>query len=129
MQDDCNPMCDSRSSDGVCQRAISVAAFHIYFPDPWPKAHHARYRMLTPEFLGDLAAALEPEGRIHIATDSLEYAEEARDAARTVDVLVPMGLAIDIETEPPAEETTVFEERWRSEGREIYGLRYRKETP
>ncbi len=26
-----------------------------------------------------------------------------------------------------AEETTVFEERWRSEGREIYGLRYQKE--
>ena len=105
-----------------------VAAFHVYFPDPWPKAHHARYRLLTPAFLADLAAALEPDGRLHIATDSLEYAEEARDAARTVSVLEPMGLAIDIETEPPAEGvTTVFEERWRAEGREIYGLRYRKE--
>ena len=106
-----------------------MTAFHIYFPDPWPKAHHARFRLLAPEFLADLAAALEPDGRLHIATDSLEYAEETRDAARTVPSLQPMGLAIDIETEPPAEKTTVFEERWRSEGREIYGLRYRRETP
>lgn len=104
-----------------------VTAFHIYFPDPWPKAHHARYRLLGPAFLADVAAALEPEGRLHFATDSLAYAEAVRDAAREVPALLPFERGVAIATSPPAQRTTVFEERWRAEGREIFGMRYRRE--
>ena len=105
-----------------------VTAFHVYFPDPWPKAHHARYRLLGPAFLEDVSAALVPQGRLHIATDSLDYAEEVREAARAVPTLQPLDRGIVIETEPPAEKTTVFEERWRAAGREIFGLRFVRET-
>lgn len=104
-----------------------VAAFHIYFPDPWPKAHHARYRLLGTEFLRDLAMALEPGGCLHFATDALEYAEAVRDAAHDVPSLLPFEKGVAIATSPPAQRTTVFEERWRAEGREIFGMRYRRE--
>src|SRR5215470_14283854 len=38
--------------------AESVAAYHIYFPDPWWKRRHHRRRLLTPAFAGALARTL-----------------------------------------------------------------------
>jgi tRNA (guanine-N7-)-methyltransferase len=47
----------------------SVAAYHIYFPDPWWKRRHHRRRLFTPAFATALAHTLVPGGRIHVATD------------------------------------------------------------
>lgn len=103
-----------------------VHAFHVYFPDPWPKAHHARYRLLEPSFLADLAAALEPAGVVHFATDSRDYAEEVVTALAEVSGLVNTLPAPGWVTTPPAERTTVFEERWRAEGRTIHAMRFNR---
>lgn len=51
----------------------SVRAFHIYFPDPWPKRRHWKNRLITPEFTEILRAALEPEGTVYLRTDDLPY--------------------------------------------------------
>lgn len=99
-----------------------VRTFHIYFPDPWPKAHHARYRLLEPAFLEDLAAALAPGGRVRIATDAEAYAQEVIASLAEVRGLVSDVPAPGWTTQPPAERTTVFEERWRAEGRTIHAL-------
>lgn len=48
----------------------SVAAYHIYFPDPWPKTRHRERRLFHRGALaGALARTLVPGGRVHIATD------------------------------------------------------------
>jgi tRNA (guanine-N7-)-methyltransferase len=47
----------------------SVAAFHIYFPDPWPKRRHRKRRLVTPAFAAALARTLVPGGAVHVATD------------------------------------------------------------
>jgi tRNA (guanine-N7-)-methyltransferase len=48
----------------------SVVAFHIYFPDPWPKTRHRERRLFHwPTLAPALARALVPGGRLHIATD------------------------------------------------------------
>lgn len=48
----------------------SVAAYHIYFPDPWPKTRHRDRRLFQERAFGPaLARTLVPEGRLHIATD------------------------------------------------------------
>jgi tRNA (guanine-N7-)-methyltransferase len=47
----------------------SVEAFHVYFPDPWPKSRHSKHRLLTSSLIGGLARCLEPGGRIYLATD------------------------------------------------------------
>ena len=104
-----------------------VAAYHIYFPDPWPKAHHARYRLITPAFVTALRDSLETGGCIDLATDADAYVEEIREVFRDVPglTLVPgarMGVGGVAGDRP-----TVFEERWRSLGRTIHFLRYRKE--
>jgi len=48
----------------------SVTAFHVYFPDPWPKTRHRRRRLFDdPTFAHALARALVPGGPVHVATD------------------------------------------------------------
>jgi len=49
--------------------AASVAAYHIYFPDPWWKRRHHRRRLFTPGFAHALAHTLQPHGRVYVATD------------------------------------------------------------
>ncbi len=54
----------------------SVAAYHIYFPDPWPKERHAKHRLFTPRFVANLKRTLCSEGRVFVATDVPGYAAE-----------------------------------------------------
>ena len=54
----------------------SVDAFHVFFPDPWPKKKHHKRRLLQSSFLADLARTLKPGGVFYFATDWEEYAEE-----------------------------------------------------
>jgi tRNA (guanine-N7-)-methyltransferase len=51
----------------------SVAAVHVYFPDPWWKKRHKKRRVFTPEFAADAAHVLMPGGRLFVASDVEEY--------------------------------------------------------
>ena len=51
----------------------SIAAFHIYFPDPWPKRRHRPRRLVQKSFLVDLYDRLSPGGFLEIATDDVDY--------------------------------------------------------
>ena len=53
----------------------SLDAFHLYFPDPWPKVRHRKRRIVQDEFVSLIHRKLKPGGYIHIATDWVEYAE------------------------------------------------------
>jgi tRNA (guanine-N7-)-methyltransferase len=54
----------------------SLAAVHIFFPDPWPKARHHKRRLIAPAFAASLAARLRRGGLLHCATDWQNYAEQ-----------------------------------------------------
>lgn len=51
----------------------SLAAVHVYFPDPWWKRRHLKRRLVTAEFVDQVARVLRPGGRFHIASDVPEY--------------------------------------------------------
>jgi tRNA (guanine-N7-)-methyltransferase len=51
----------------------SVAAFHIYFPDPWPKRKHRANRLINERFVEVLRAALRVNGNIYLRTDDADY--------------------------------------------------------
>ncbi|MDR2747355.1 MAG: tRNA (guanosine(46)-N7)-methyltransferase TrmB [Treponema sp.] len=55
----------------------STAAFHIFFPDPWPKKRHHKRRLVTRPFTALLAEKLRPGGYIYMATDWEDYARWA----------------------------------------------------
>ena len=51
----------------------SVSAFHIYFPDPWPKRRHWKNRLINESFTKLLRNALRPGGLVHLRTDDKPY--------------------------------------------------------
>ncbi|MDR1400301.1 MAG: tRNA (guanosine(46)-N7)-methyltransferase TrmB [Treponema sp.] len=51
----------------------SVAGFHIFFPDPWPKKRHHKRRLITRAFAGLLVSRLIPGGYLYMVTDWAEY--------------------------------------------------------
>jgi tRNA (guanine-N7-)-methyltransferase len=101
-----------------------VSTYHIHFPDPWPKKHHARYRLFAGPFAASLARSLVPGGEVVLATDSEEYATEIHagmSAAPGMRSVFPDPGWVRL---PPTGRATVFEERWRAMGRTIHTLRY-----
>ncbi|MDR1373858.1 MAG: tRNA (guanosine(46)-N7)-methyltransferase TrmB [Treponema sp.] len=55
----------------------STAAFHIFFPDPWPKKRHHKRRLMQRPFTDLLADRLSPGGYIYMVTDWAEYGDWA----------------------------------------------------
>ncbi len=53
----------------------SLDEVRIYFPDPWPKKKHHKRRLIQAPFIQLLAEKLKPQGRVHLATDWMPYAE------------------------------------------------------
>jgi len=54
--------------------ADSLAAIHVFFPDPWPKLRHHKRRLIQPDFAALAASRLAPGGVLHVATDWEDYA-------------------------------------------------------
>jgi tRNA (guanine-N7-)-methyltransferase len=54
----------------------SLAAIHLFFPDPWPKKRHHKRRLVRPETASLMARKLAPAGVLHVATDWPDYAEQ-----------------------------------------------------
>jgi len=55
----------------------SLAAVHIYFPDPWWKKRHKKRRVMREAFVRDVERTLQPGGRLHFWTDVKDYFEES----------------------------------------------------
>jgi tRNA (guanine-N7-)-methyltransferase len=51
----------------------SASALHIYFPDPWPKKKHRKYRLINESFPRLAHAALAPGGVVYLRTDDADY--------------------------------------------------------
>ena len=51
----------------------SAVALHIYFPDPWPKKKHRKYRLIAANFPALARAALMPGGVVYLRTDDADY--------------------------------------------------------
>jgi tRNA (guanine-N7-)-methyltransferase len=54
----------------------SVSAFHIYFPDPWPKKKHRRHRLIQAPFVEAMSRALAPGGVVYLRTDDMDYFQQ-----------------------------------------------------
>ncbi len=57
----------------------SLERMYLMFPDPWPKARHAKRRFVHPEMLGVVAAALKPGAEWRIASDDPTYQAWVRE--------------------------------------------------
>jgi tRNA (guanine-N7-)-methyltransferase len=99
----------------------SVRAFHIYFPDPWPKKRQKKRRLLDGIFLELAASRLEPGGLLRITTDHADYGTGLGAILETVPALD--RLAWDAVPAPPP---THYELKYLREGRPIWRFLLRR---
>jgi tRNA (guanine-N7-)-methyltransferase len=109
---------------------VSVAAFHIFFPDPWPKKKHRKRRLITRPFTDLLADRLVPGGYLYMVTDSEDYARWAlAELSATPALDNPYGdrggFAPPQSWRPPTE----FEAKGRAKNHDVWELYMRKPGP
>lgn len=51
----------------------SVAALHVYFPDPWPKKKHRHKRLINERFPELALRVLQRGGVVYLRTDDADY--------------------------------------------------------
>ena len=51
----------------------SVAALHLYFPDPWPKRKQRRHRLVNERFPELCSRVLAAGGMVYLRTDDADY--------------------------------------------------------
>jgi tRNA (guanine-N7-)-methyltransferase len=110
-----------------CLPDESLAALHVYFPDPWWKKRHRKRRVINPAFLADVSRTLAPGGTFHFWTDVEEYFQTGL-ALVAEHTRLTGPLAVD---ERPAEHDldfrTHFERRMRLAELSVYRCEFRKE--
>jgi tRNA (guanine-N7-)-methyltransferase len=114
---------------GVLERVPDGALSFVYLlhPDPWPKARHAKRRMVNPGPLDLIAAKLKRGGELRLGTDDPTYCRWA---------MMVMGGRPDFEwlaesasdflTRPGGWPESRCEAEGRREGREGWYFRYRR---
>jgi tRNA (guanine-N7-)-methyltransferase len=103
----------------------SLAAFHIFFPDPWPKKRHHKRRLITRPFTSLLAEKLRPGGYVYMVTDWEDYGDWA-----LAELSATEGLRNVCEGFAPAQEwrpRTRFEQKGLEKNHKVRELYFIKE--
>ena len=100
----------------------------IYFPDPWHKKRHNKRRLLQPAFAALLVKKLAPGGRLHLATDWQDYAEQMWDVLdATPGLRNRAGLRGHV-PRPDWRPQTHFETRGQRLGHGVWDLLYDRDS-
>lgn len=107
--------------------AASLAAVHVYFPDPWWKKRHKKRRVLNADFLRDVERTLVSGGRLHFWTDVEEYFQTTLELIReTVKLQGPLAVE-EKAAEHDLDYRTHFERRTRKNEEPVYRAEFVKE--
>jgi len=98
----------------------TLAAIHLFFPDPWPKKRHHKRRLVQPAFAALAARKLKDAGILHAATDWPDYAEHMNEVFSKEPLLEPAANGF---TSRPV---TKFESRGQRLGHPIRELVFRR---
>jgi tRNA (guanine-N7-)-methyltransferase len=106
--------------------AESVAAVHVYFPDPWWKKRHKKRLLMSQEFVELIWKVLIPGGMFHFATDVPDYFTWVQETMALVPKLAAQGAPEELPPEHDMDYLTNFERRFRKIGKPIHRERYQK---
>ena len=98
----------------------TLAAVHVFFPDPWPKKRHWKRRLIQPPFVALLASRLAPGGTLHCATDWQPYAEQMQEVLSAEPLLA--NTAEGYAPRPDYRPLTKFENRGLALGHGVWDL-------
>ena len=116
---------DARERIPFLFREQDLQAIYINFPDPWPKARHARRRLIQPSVVADLCGRLRPGGHLFAVTDDVPYAEQMHETLAGESGLDNV-YASEWLSEVPGRMQTAYESEWRAEGRRMHFFAYRR---
>jgi tRNA (guanine-N7-)-methyltransferase len=103
-----------------------VHEFIILFPDPWPKKRHYKHRLLGEPFIRMMGTRLVDVGTVSVATDHEGYRDWIIDEFGKVSCFTnphKQGYTLY----PPDYPKTLFEQRLRERGKNIYFMEFKKE--
>lgn len=114
---------------GECFDRSEISRLWITFPDPFPKARHARRRLTAPSFWELYRRVVTPGGRVDFKTDDPDLFAFTLDTLREVG-LAPTQIVHDLhgggplqpDTHPEPFVLTAYERRWLAEGRRTHYL-------
>ena len=103
----------------------SVSAFHVFFPDPWPKKKHHKRRFMQRPRTNLLAGKLVKGGYIYMATDWAQYGDFALEELTATETMKNkyQGFAPHQEWRP----RTKFEQKGIDAGRDIKEIFFEKQ--
>jgi tRNA (guanine-N7-)-methyltransferase len=108
----------------------SLGRAFLLFPDPWPKARHARRRFVSPDNLAELARILKPGAELRIASDDAGYiAWTLEHLTRAPEFEWLARGPSDWRTRPEDWPPTRYEEKALQAGRRPAYLRFRRRAP
>jgi len=105
-----------------CLAEGSLAAAHVYFPDPWPKKRHQKRRFFRPSNVARLADVLVPGGLLRVKTDHDAYASVIREVLTDEPRLAPVEVEAAFDGLP----VTNFEVKYARESRRVHRFAYRR---
>ncbi len=111
----------------VVERLPDAALERVYLlhPDPWPKARHAKRRMMNHGPLDAIAAKLRPGGEFRLGTDDPTYCRWSMMVMnQRRDFVWQATKAADFLTRPAEWPETRYERKARRRGHEVWYFRY-----
>jgi len=93
---------------------------YLNFPDPWPKARHAKRRLTSPKFLEMYKIILKDNGIFRFKTDNVDLFEYSKE---TILPLLKDGYYFGIVDEKKEIIKTEFETKYTEAGKEIYMIK------
>ncbi|MEN6449014.1 MAG: tRNA (guanosine(46)-N7)-methyltransferase TrmB [Thermoguttaceae bacterium] len=104
----------------------SLAAVHVYFPDPWWKKRHRKRRVMHEPLLRDIERTLVPGGSLHFWTDVEEYFHTTLELIASHTALIgPLEVA-ELPAEHDMAYRTHFERRVRLAAEPVFRSEFRK---
>jgi tRNA (guanine-N7-)-methyltransferase len=105
----------------------SLSRVYLLHPDPWPKARHAKRRMVNDGPLDAIAAKLMPGAEFRLGTDDPTYCRWAMMVMnRRSDFRWLAESATDFLQRPDDWPETRYERKARRHGHEVWYFRYRR---
>ncbi len=101
----------------------SLAALHIFFPDPWPKKRHHKRRLIQPKLVALLTQKLGTGGYVHLATDWEDYAHHMQDVLSHEPLLRNTPNAVNgFAPRPEYRGSSSFERKGMAKGHDVWDL-------
>jgi tRNA (guanine-N7-)-methyltransferase len=105
-----------------CILPYSLDTVQIFFPDPWHKKRHNKRRLIQSSFVALLVSKLKPGGKLHLATDWENYAQQMMKVLSASEALNNTCGEAEYAPRPEQRPLTKFEKRGERLGHGVWDL-------